>query len=245
MRSIKKGAVTPAMIKAIEKQMVVGYFRLLHSTCSTRAQHGGLMFKFKCLLRTSSHWTWRGTGEIGVTKVLPPDGEEGVLGIVVLPIGDQLSLCVGCVDISLGLHPRESFSSWCHQSSFFHGLPTRYLSQGLNHLLRLFQLIYLHTVHSLCKLCYFTATIFTPSRCFSLSRNWSSLPFVPCHRQLTTLYSSYLHTPAGFDLFCIISRIVISHLCILQHSSVLFFAPNFASTVPLPYHLSYLLVSSP
>lgn len=128
MQTTKTRAVTPAMIRAIEKQAVVGHLRLLRSTCSTRAQHGGLMCKFKCLLRTGSHWTWRGTAGEGGDEGTSSDGEEGVLGVVVLPIGDQLSLCAGCLDISLRLHPRQSL---------FH-------SGGIN---LLSSMDYLHTIY--------------------------------------------------------------------------------------------------
>lgn len=100
------------------------------------------------------------------------------------------------------------------------------------------------TIRSPCRLCYFTVTLVTPSCRFSFFLNLSCLPSVTMPSSPYFALAPYLHTPMGFGLVYIVSRIIISHLCILQHSAILFLAPNLASTVRLPYYLSYLLVSS-
>lgn len=77
-----------------------------------------------------------------MAKVVPLDSGEGVLGIVVPPVGDQLSLCTGCVDISLRLHPRESLfhPGVINLLSSMDYLHTIYLRDWI---IRLFHLIYI------------------------------------------------------------------------------------------------------
>lgn len=144
-------------------------------------------------------------------KVLPPDGEEGVLGIVVSPVGDQLSLCASCVDISLRLYPRESL----FRSGFKDILSFMY---------------YLYAIKD-CTIFFGYSTSPVPLKTIipsipiihyvnlqrhSISLRATSLPklvFVTA-RNHPVVISLCLRLP-NFELTCAISRIIIPHLFIL------------------------------
>lgn len=113
-------------MRAIEKEAIVDHLRFVRSTCSTTGACAGAN------VHVARVFIGHGEESVerGVEKILSPDGEEGLLGIVVPPIGDQLPLlCAGRVDISLGRYPRESLfhSGFIYLLSFMDHLQAIYL----------------------------------------------------------------------------------------------------------------------